>query len=166
MIDLMSFCGNDREIRSYLQTPFELDGWVYATNGHLAVRVLRSAWAGAAAYIHGKHPKNIANLFEDAFAAAGDFLPFPMVSEPMKCDRCNGSGVDPEDTDDGPQDCLECGGTGYVREVLPVGGAHYATHYLWRMRVLPEAQIKPREMNAPAAIHFVSGQALLMPCRP
>ena len=39
MIDLQRFCANESDPRPYLRAPFKRGSWVYATNGHVCVRV-------------------------------------------------------------------------------------------------------------------------------
>lgn len=166
MINLQSFCGNDREIRTHLRAPFELDGYVYATNGHLLVRVPAGGYPGNEPFQNGLHPKNVIDLVADALAAEGEYIAFPEMQEPAKCSRCNGTGIDPDDDEDGPEDCWDCAGSGYERTIKKVGDTTFGAHYVWRLSQLPGATIKPRGMKKAAAIKFDGGEALLMPCRP
>jgi hypothetical protein len=167
MIDLKRYCANEREVRLHRREPFEIDGHVYATNGHLMVRVPATEYPGHAPYIAGVHPKNVADLVETAIAEPGEYIAMPTVAEPDKCKRCKGTGIDPEWTDEGPENCWDCGGSGYDRlDITGIGGTTFATHYVWLLGQLPGAQIKPLGMKPPAAIRFHGGHALLMSCRP
>jgi hypothetical protein len=167
MLDLKRYCGNDREIREHLRTPFELNGHVYATNGHILVRVSADDYPGHVPYIQGKHPTNVDGLVIAGIDAPGEYIAMPNVAEPNKCKRCKGTGIDPEFADEGPEDCWDCGGSGYERlAITDIGGTTFATRYVWLLGQLPGAQIKPLGMKPPACIRFHGGYALLMSCRP
>jgi len=163
-INLQDFCANERDIRFYLQSPFEKDGTVYATNGHLLIAVPANEYPGAQPHVEGKHSALAAALVEKAFSGDDEFHLLPQLVEPPKCRECEGTGV--ADYDDGPEDCLACGGSGYERfTVVAVGDTTFAAHYIYKLRVLPGATIKPNGIKAPAAILFTGGRALLMPCK-
>ena len=170
-IDLTRFCANERDVREYLQRPFEIDGFVYATNGHMAVRVPAADYPGQAQYTPGKHPKQIVQLFADAAADADKAQPLPIIQEPADCSLCKGTGIMPEHLADieaqGPEDCASCGGSGKTTSVTDINGTTYADHYLYALQqILPPFRIATRGMSKPAYIDFDGGCALLMPCRP
>ena len=166
-IDLQAFCANERDMRRHLQAPFELDGFVYATNGHWMIRVPAAYYGGHRAFVDGLHPKRAAILVGSALASAGEFLPLPEIAEPKMCTACSGSGEHVYRDEIGPEDCFECDGRGRERGVIAIGDSHYARHYVWRLRkAIPGVRIKTRGAMEAASIEFDGGHGLLMPCMP
>lgn len=163
MTDLKTFCGGEFEIRSYLREPWTADGWTYYTNGHVCVRV--PAGEGAA-YVPGKHPKNVADLFTKWLdETPGDFMPIPALPALVKCAMCDGTGIwraTHEDEDDDV--CLNCLGTLWDWTFHPLGDTGFSLLYLHQLAALPNARIRPNGANA-AAVLFDGGQALLMPMK-
>lgn len=100
---LMRFSANQDDPRKFLHAPFSHGEWIYATDGHLAVRVPKTESITAA--VNGDTPKNIADLFErhkiDTFIDSKEFQNLP---PPDKCPDCNGSGVS--------YTCPDCDGCG------------------------------------------------------
>lgn len=161
MIDMQSFCANrQRELRSWMHAPFRIGQWVYATNGHYCVRVAASDEPEAT----GPLPKNIAALFDKAFAEA-EFLLMPDFSQAPTCETCGGTGVNPKpDEFDDDDECFDCFGRGFQKWVrTKVGDAEFELGYLNKMQALPQARIATRGDREPMAILFDGGQALLMP---
>jgi hypothetical protein len=164
-IDLQLFCANERDIRSFLWVPFSRGGYVYATNGHLAVRVPADGYTGYCVDSEpGRHPKTIERPFDEAFAGTIDFQSLHTLPAMVDCNFCNGTGVI-DDSDEGPNDCVFCGGSGKDHNAQLVGNAHYALHYLHLLNKLPGLRIAPRGVSTMAALTFDGGQALLMPVR-
>lgn len=121
MIDLQRFCADQRDIRTYLHAPWCHDGWVYATNGHLVVRIPHDGGEYTAA-IAGKHP-DVAGMFRKYITERNcEFLVMPPIPEPAQCTHCDGTGwtwakncpdcVDGEFTHgDWEYDCKNCVGS-------------------------------------------------------
>lgn len=88
-IDLQRFCANELDPREHLRAPWLFGEWVYATNGHLAVRVPAASRPDITATPE-KAPK-AEPLFTAAFERAGEFLQMPNV-EKKRCPHCRGAG--------------------------------------------------------------------------
>jgi hypothetical protein len=167
LLDLQQFCGAD-ECRHYLMKPFSRDGFTYATNGHIMVRVvLRPEVPDVDKKFNQEGPlKDLdgATFFRPSF----ELPPKPEVGE---CPTCKGRGVAHECPDCECQ-CGTCDGSGesdgerlfstsiglksfslsYVRQVLSLPAVELAT--------LPEA---PDEK--PLLFRFADGVGALMPMR-
>ncbi len=127
MIDLQRFCANDNDPRPQLRQPWKHGEWVYATNGHVCVRVPAATMPNVtecdkAPPAHNLFKKHI----EDRPC---DFLVLPKIAAPSKCSGCNGRGTVmarkcPSCTDGtfdhygNTYECLNCdnsaGGAGWV----------------------------------------------------
>src|SRR5882724_4272781 len=108
MLDLQQFCSMD-ECRYYRLKPFSCDGFTWATNGHVAVRVeLRPDVPSPEREI------NIKKLFERVndvkFFKPSFDLP-PASTNKAECRSCNGRGFE-HDFPDCECECEECGGSG------------------------------------------------------
>lgn len=92
MINLQRYCANDGDPREYLWRPWRAGEFVYATNGHLAVRVPAADFPDAAE--NSKAPKSIADLFASAFDGREerDFRAMPELPKLIKCLDCKGAG--------------------------------------------------------------------------
>lgn len=103
---LQSFCGTD-DLREFMHTPWEQNGYAYATNGHWIVRMPAAGLDNLTPWQRGKHPKNV----EEKFATAPFALLQPMPRcECAPCADCNGAGLVVEDK------CPRCKGKGgFVR---------------------------------------------------
>ncbi len=165
LLDLQRFCANEHDISDYLRAPFREGDCVYATNGHMIVRVLRDE-APDAPERTSRQPNNVEALFASAFAAPGQFAPLPPVTHlpPDKaCSECGGTGFVHYDDED--ETCLQCNGLGFWSEPMDVNDAAFNVHYLHMLASLPSASIKTNGAKGAAAIQFDGGQALLMPVR-
>ena len=118
-IDLQRYCANDSDYREHLRQPWRAGEWVYATNGHLAVRVPAASFPDAREC--AKAPVSIGDLFARAFDRKdpGDFRPMPKLQPLVMCSECKGRGrlhsIKCPDCDDGEflhgrysYDCKEC----------------------------------------------------------
>jgi hypothetical protein len=122
MIDLKRFCANESDPRAYLREPWAHNGYVYATNGHIVVRIPAPESAGVVA--EHKAAATAEGLFAIFPAIEGAELPPFTLGEP--CHFCEGSGIayatDCPDCDgEGlfthgahDYDCKECDGEGFV----------------------------------------------------
>lgn len=90
MIDLMRFCANDTDLREHMRAPWLHDGWVYATNGHVCVRV-HPGHAEPCEPATDKHPKAY-RLFSQWMADdLGAFSDLPKLPARVKCCACKGA---------------------------------------------------------------------------
>ncbi len=186
-IDLQSFCAKD-DIRTYLMTPFVIDGHTYATNGHIIVRVL-----GGDPDPEQAVPEPVRQTALKMFATEyTDYEPPPEIPAPQACSECAGTGQGDEDECedcDGhgeftrgnhEYDCKECDGSGKVpggkcpkygcwsgqmRQPIWVGPAFIDGRYLRLIAALPNARIRVVGPEAAAAFIFDGGEGRVMPCR-
>lgn len=100
-VDLKEFCAAG-EWRSYLEQPFSIGEFTYATNGHMALRVPRRADVGSVK----NAPESIAGMFEKVEGKEAGARPLPNIPDvPMSvCRDCRGGGK--------VTSCRECGGEG------------------------------------------------------
>lgn len=90
-INLQRFCANALDPREHLHKPWRSGQWVYATNGHLAVRVSSAAQPDAAAATD-KHP-DTGSMFEKYMGRPRlEFLRMPAIPALAKCISCRGKG--------------------------------------------------------------------------
>lgn len=191
---LRQFCATENEEREHLRHPMRHDGYLYATNGHIAVRVADDRAVDAAPV-----PELMLEKMLPAFAAIPGSLgvPIPELPEPEACIRCGGTGhlhrrECPECRGDGTfrhgrhdYECAECDGDGYLRfgapagEICPrcdgrgeepynatlVGDALIDPRYLRLLQTLPQPVLYPNGPKKPLMCRFDGGVALVMPMR-
>lgn len=169
VIDLQRFCGADR-YRAYLMRPFSRDGFTWATNGHILVRV-----ATLPQYADSDKQFDQSRVLQGLdrvtlWARLDGLLP-PEIA-PDTCEDCGGSGDDPEET---KYSCMCCDGTGKVGGEkimsITVDRAPFALHYARLMHSLPHVEIGigSADNNAyrgsPLLFRFAGGVGALMPLR-
>ena len=160
MIDLRPFCANEFEVRIGLHKPWRDGAWVYATNGHMVVRVPANT-QDAPPRNSATQPKNPPEMFSKFLdGMEGDFLLLPPLPADVVCDFCGGGGA----ADDGDE-CPECFGTEHAFTYFALGDAGYNLHYLHLFSALPQVRIRTQGTKTAAALIFDGGQALLMPMR-
>lgn len=105
----------------FQRKPIRRDGYLYATNGWIAIRIADDAAIEAS---DTEKSPNLARVFEHGDV---EFHPLPALPDAIKCPQCNGTGKeyleDCEDCDgDGDfihgnhrYDCKECNGDGKVK---------------------------------------------------
>lgn len=154
-IDLQSFCARD-DVRSYLMTPFVIDGHTYATNGHIAVRVL-----GGEPDPEQTLPERVREAVLKMFATEyTDFEPLPEVPSPRTCTECAGTG-EVAGYECGNPPCRD----GELFKPMKIGVAFFDVRYLHRISKLPNARIRVVGPEAVAAFIFDGGEGRVMPCR-
>lgn len=159
-IDLKPFCGNEWEVRAALRAPWVQDGWLYATNGHVCVRLP----AIEANSVGPRHPKNVSALFNKAFNVEGEFIAFPTLPCLVNCPVCGGSGS-VEDEHGDTDCCFNCYGSGFDWTRQEVGDSGFNLLYMHQLSALPNARICTNGKKDAAAVLFDGGQAILMPMR-
>lgn len=128
-INLKRFCASTDDDRACLREPWPHKGWMYATNGHIIVRVPAPDHAGTVA----EH--DIAERAVGIFAKceADGHAPLPRLALGQKCNVCRGTGhvytVKCGECDDGEfqhgshtYECKECEGTGRAESTKAGGG--------------------------------------------
>ncbi|MHB1952519.1 MAG: hypothetical protein ACYDDA_14875 [Acidiferrobacteraceae bacterium] len=194
MINLQGFCLITdvfcTENKRYLQSPFTVGAFTYASNGHIAVRVP----------YQDEYPVVTTSRIPENFSGAPvDLRPFPEdfpdLHDEYPCPPCQGSGKIPACETcrgDGTIECGECGherdcpdcdgrrnkdgicerchGTGRNERLLivQVGSARVNASYLRMIRVLPGVRIDARSASdgsTPLAFVFEGGEGRLMPMR-
>lgn len=90
MIDLMRFCANDNDAREYLRKPWKHGEWVYATNGHLCVRVPATTMPDATECDKAPPAHNLFTKHIEQREC--EFLPMPKMAPLLKCSACYGKG--------------------------------------------------------------------------
>lgn len=166
---LQCFVEGRDDIRPYLRTPILRGEWIYATNGHIVVRVPK---ADGIAAVESDKPKDIDELFTKNKYA--NFIDIPALPPAEKCPVCLGSGIGykcPDCDGKGAFDkgghnycCKECDGSGQVDDgraadkelcvecdgagdapymAVKVGEWHYNRRYLAKIESLPEVKFAP-----------------------
>jgi hypothetical protein len=166
MLDLQQFCGAD-EFRPYLMKPFSRNGFTYAANGHIMVRVaLRADVPETTAKFDPEKPlKGIdqAKFFHPSFE-----LP-PAPTERGECVSCSGRGYE-HDCPDCECICERCHGSGNMdiesRISASVGPTPFSLHYIRQMLSLPGIEIEELPVDKsekPLFFRFEGGVGALMP---
>lgn len=164
-INLKPFLAGKHHFRPALQSPFRLDRWVYATNGHIAVRVAAISMPEVPER-SAKQPNNIGDLFSRTLeTGSGELVLLPPLPPLVQCELCGGSGEYTYDHEDGAEECPKCMGTGYEWGRVAMGDTGYALHYMHLLSALPQVRIRPQGPTNAAAVIFDGGQAILMPMR-
>ena len=152
MIDLKPFCGI-KDARWYLNGPFSLGEYSYATNGCVIVRVPRRPEIAEVP----EAPKPEKLFAEHQPDPAAKWFDVPELPKPeMKdCLYCN---------DDVGQPCEECNGTGKVEKMrtVDIGDVHFQLKLLRLLKSLPNCKIIPHRQDA-IYFTFDGGDGLLMP---
>lgn len=166
-LDLQQFCGTD-ETRHYLMKPFSRDGFTWATNGHILVRVaLRPDVPDVEKKFNQNGPLNGlegATFFRPKF----DLPPKPMVAE---CLNCEGRGFQ-HNCPDCECQCATCEGSGASDgERLwstSIGPKVFALNYVRQVLSLPGIELAtlPEQPNEDLMLfRFSGGVGALMPMR-
>ena len=94
-INLQRFCANSAaDSRDYLYSPWRSGQWVYATNGHVIVRVPAKSAPEVAERDEGKLPKAAALFGKWMDDRAGlEYLRVPPMAALNVCGGCDGAGV-------------------------------------------------------------------------
>lgn len=179
---LRKFCAVN-DIRLYLLNPIRRDGYLYATNGHIAVCIPDNPEINASA----DETRPDFSFIHKAMAEISDFgtvvaeLPPPVKCPAcggsgysVKCDDCDGEGTfdhglheyeckncDGDGTFPGAKDekgavtCHHCDGTGHDPfQTVRVGNSPFARRYVAMLKELPGAVIWTNSENELASAFF------------
>lgn len=169
-IDLQPFCSTDPD-RAYLMQPWTREGFTWATNGHILVRV-----PARREVVGNPEAPNAARIM--ACHVGAEFSPLPAVKWPdeperKKCEICSGSGRDPEFP---THLCFECEGDGNGFQPLTsvlIRGVPFQVKYVRMIAALPgtEFAVSPNpptenvRETKPTAFRFTGGVGALMPMK-
>lgn len=163
---LRMFCAKEHEIRPALHNPFSKDGYTWATNGHMMIRVdLMDEIA--------EHPTapNVTKVFNDAFDGSNmrklNHEGFSYEEMETECTACDGRGTE-HDCPDCTCECEYCNGSGVCvqKTSVYVGKALFNASYIKTLLSLPNivVQSDPDPMK-PMPFSFDGGCGLLLPLR-
>jgi hypothetical protein len=171
MIDINPFCGRE-ETRPYLHTPFNHDGYTYATNGQILIRVAKRDGMGDRPSELRSFDGLIASLQLRWFDPDASFAPIPefvLVKRPAKkCEICYGSGTCTCECCDHEHDCGRCDGSGTAideRNIARFPEQDINLAYIELIRALPGVEIAFGKDNEPAVFRFEGGVGCIMPMR-
>lgn len=99
-MDITRFCAING-YRGWMNKPFRVGGFLYATNGHVAVRMPDDASVDVGA---GDESGKVVALFGKCEQAAYTWVAVPKVEGDKVCTRCGGTGK--------TRECPECDGEG------------------------------------------------------
>lgn len=174
MIDqatLQKFCANE-DIRQYLEKPFRKNGYLYASNGHICIRIPDDSNIQAIEAPSQIDPEKFFSNSVTEWHLLPENLP-----PPKPCSNCNGEKIvsekvaEPCPDCDGEGDfthgehtytCKECDGEGYIHRKtqnkvtcpectgtgeniynpVQIGAANYSRTYLALIQSLPGAKIE------------------------
>lgn len=166
-VDLMQFCAKEK-YRQNLKFPFTKDGYTWATNGHVIVRVAKrddvkeSDFSPDVVFVFS-HYKNGGMVKLDTTS-----LP-PVTFNKSDCECCHGRGTG-HDCDDCTHICEECDGAGKLSSssddtaCVLIGKVNFAMGYIRQLGKLPGIQIYAKPMSLePCSFKFDGGKGLIMP---
>lgn len=187
--DLQPFC-SESELRPNIQKPWSRDGFTYATDGRVLVRVSSDDIPTSE---NEAAPNALTVAAFDHDSLETEWLPTPDIPDPVfsECRKCKGTGKSAKCRNcqgDGrcecncghEHDCGDCEGTGYqglaetcdncengkIEETqrVAVGEAVVNAHYLRKIATLPNPEFaRPAEWDKPIAFRFTGGVGYLMP---
>lgn len=164
---LQQFASPD-ETRVYIGSPFYHEGYAYATDGHLAVRIPSEPFEDE------KWKADKKETVLKAFAREGGewwTLTPPLESpiEEVECDKCGGNGWRECGECGHENDCLDCDTTGRIltRASTEVAGVLFDVKTLGRVWKLKGFALRVREVDPMAAhlFRFNGGSGVVMPIR-
>lgn len=188
--DIKKFCGASYDPRK-LDRLYRFNGFIYATNGHIAVRIPNSPECACV----DDQEWFIGPKIEAYFAAPAEseYTKFYIeLPTPDACDCCDGKGMvsDCPDCDGGTfihgnheYDCKECDGSGEVpgnkrdcfscdgagldlRSYISYGGSGFMHRYMRLIKGLPNIEIAVHpDPIKPAKFRFDGGEGVLMTMR-
>lgn len=191
---LQKFCATD-DNRKSLYAPFRFDGFIYATDRSIAIRMPDDG-----SKVVGIDPKikKIKSFFTDIHSAK--FIEIPPLPERetciqcggigkvnfalLHCDECDGEGTFEHGSHD--YECKECNGSGEVKtrtngntntcdkcngdgktliQPIKIGDTHVNLKYLELIAGLPNCVSAPAGPNNKVFFRFDGGEGIVMPVR-
>ena len=164
MINLQPFCAVD-PYRDFLQGPFSIGEFTYATNGHIIVRVARREDVREANFKSMNAVPKLLDCHEGAEFSPFPSITWPTICETEQCRACKGVGRE-EDGDE----CFTCDGLGQVETFKKIGyrGFVWTAKYLRLISGLPHPEFAITSIGGKtaAAFRFDGGCGTLMGCGP
>jgi hypothetical protein len=166
-IDLTNFCDPNR---AGLTHPFSINGFTYASNGRIMVRVPRRPDVPE----NPQAPVRAAALFEQ-FSDHKRYRKLPTIDlvepyewdETITCEFCDGSGKQ-HSCPNCSCKCPSCDGAGSRIETrwqtTSIGRASFESKYIAWLQALPELEVGKQTGLQPLHFRFTGGEGLLMPC--
>lgn len=169
-----------------IKHPIRHDGYIYATDARICVRVEDNSTIQAVAPTGRMKGYDFAALFG---SEENVDLPIPALPDRIECLHCHGTSLSHDCLSCDGDGCSDCGGTGKVKipaqdagacwwcngrgdqehNPVNVGGTHFNRVFLALAAELPGARFVRIEGNTPARIKFDGGEIAIMPtrvCRP
>ena len=139
--ELQCFCAAQDNVRYYLRTPWTRDGYTWATNGHILVRV-----PALTDVSENRFAPSTLKLWNDV-PEPKEWFPVPACAMPelVPCNWCDGTGKDP-----------------YDKSSICVDGARFARRFL---ALIQGWEISPTSKKGAAWIRYGEALGLLMPFR-
>lgn len=189
---LALFVANEHDPRAFMRRPILRGDWIYATNGHVVVRIPKQD--GIEAHETDSIPKMPA-IFDDNQREDVAKLPrLPVAEKCYACDgtghkfkcqdcdgegefdygrhtytckECNGSGQVDNGEEEYKQPCCNCGGTGDAQQPVQIDNQQFDRRYLEKITQLPGAKFSthPYPMGTGYFV-FDGGEGCIMPMRP
>lgn len=169
-MDLQPFCSVD-ETRASLMTPWVFNGWQYATDGRICIRIKTDEMDDSNEPY--KRP-DVSMLFADFNVEGLEPFEIPTLDGVIlhECEDCDGTGEQTCDMGH-KHECPECDdGTFEEWPKKEIGGHLFSERFLSKMTALPGLKFFPSVTTwdegkpaHPAFFTFDNGQGLLMPIR-
>jgi hypothetical protein len=167
-LDLTPFCGKD-DIRTTLHSPWTSNGWTYATNGHMCVRVpaLESVTRSDGPNIEVVWAKLLPC---DTYSPLPEVKIAPDLLKSGPCEDCGGSGVAECCTCGQDRECPTCDGGSLDDEpelwkVEVADGLFFKARYYQLLRALPGlvCDLRPDATARGRHFKFDGGEGIIMP---
>lgn len=162
--DLQPFCSTENSLE-YLRRPWSKEGFTYATNGHVLIRVPRLSDVPE----NDKAPNTDKIFAGTADQTATQKIPTAKIPKgrTFECVSCEGRGTE-HDCPDCTCECEECGGVGRSEEQISAGilGAIYSAKYIRQLLTFPGLRFSSSPpVDGPARFVFDGGEGAIMPMR-
>lgn len=166
--EIQKFCSKD-PTRMTLSQPFQIDEWVYATDGYLAIRIPASSILDQIAQIDNESYIKTLRDFFSSDPVLKSILAFPEKPEEKECALCQGEGIDTYGHCGHQAECTSCDGSGQALDdyQVDVGGILFSADVFSRIRGLPNIaiEVNPSHPLKPHRFRFDGGEGVIMPMR-
>jgi len=177
-IDLLKFCARQQrnqfseKLNQWVvwstTRPFAHDGWMYATDNAILVRVKTDEpdTSSREGEIIPKAYKMF-EAFPSEHAQWDRWRSYPLVQHSSTCPECDGTGqVECDRCGHVAAGCTKCDGLGVIEKAKcrQIGFVMIAMKYDQLIRSLPKVEcVMPTDADAPVAFRFEGGEGLVMP---